>query len=147
MGQLVTEIEINARAEKVWGVLVDFSSYPKWNPFIRSTEGEPVVGSKLKVFLQPSGSRGMTFKPDVLAADPQRELRWVGKLFVSALFAGEHIFTIEPLIDGGVKFTQSENFSGLLVPLFWKSLDTDTRRGFNEMNAAMKERAERSVTK
>ena len=31
---------------------------------------------------------------------------------------------------------QEERFTGLFVPLFKKSLDRDTRRGFEEMNLA-----------
>ena len=41
-------------------------------------------------------------------------------------------------------FVQREEFRGLLVPLFSRSLDTDTRRGFEAMNQALKERAEAS---
>jgi hypothetical protein len=78
----------------------------------------------------------------VLKAEPEKELRWLGSLFVRGLFDGEHIFTIEPISATSVKFVQREQFSGLLVPLFWRSLDIDTRRGFNEMNAALKERTE-----
>jgi hypothetical protein len=142
MRELNTEIEINASAERVWQLLTDFDSYPQWNPFIRSAEGKPEPNSKLSIFVQPSGARGMKFNPTVLKAEPQRELRWLGSLLIRGLFDGEHIFIIEPLAENRVRFVQHEKFSGLLVPLFWRSLDTDTRRGFNEMNVALKERAE-----
>lgn len=142
MRELNTEIEINASAERVWQLLTDFDAYPQWNPFMRSVKGKPEPDSKLKVFIQPSGARGMKFSPTVLKAEPQRELRWLGRLFIGGLFDGEHIFNIQPLAENRVKFTQCEQFSGLLVPLFWRSLNTDTQRGFNEMNAALKKRAE-----
>ena len=142
MRELNTEIEINASAERVWQLLTDFDSYPQWNPFIRSAEGKPEPNSKLNIFVQPSGARGMKFNPTVLKTEPQRELRWLGSLLIRGLFDGEHIFIIEPLAENRVRFVQHEKFSGLLVPLFWRSLDTDTRRGFNEMNVALKERAE-----
>ena len=142
MKVLTTEIEIYSSAEKVWQLLTDFDGYPEWNPFIRRIEGRPDLNSKLKVFIQPSGARGMTFNPTVLRAEPQRELRWLGSLLIRGLFDGEHIFVIEPLSEDRVRCVQREEFRGLLVPLFWRSLDTDTRRGFNEMNAALKELAE-----
>jgi hypothetical protein len=142
MKEINTEIEINASAEKVWQLLTDFDAYPQWNPFIRSINGKPESNTKLQIFVQPSGSRGMKFNPTILKAEPQKELRWLGSLFVRGLFEGEHIFNIEALAEDKVKFMQRERFSGLLVPLFWRSLDTDTRRGFNEMNVALKERAE-----
>jgi hypothetical protein len=36
-------------------------------------------------------------------------------------------------------------FDGLLTSLFGKSLDTDVKQGFEEMNKALKERAERAA--
>ena len=140
--QLFTEIQIDAPAETVWRVLTDFGAYPDWNPFIRRIAGKTVVGEKLEAYIEPSGARGLTFKPTVLVADKDKELRWSGKLFVSGLFDGEHFFQIEPLTDNSVKFVQGENFSGLLVRLFAKNLDSDTLRGFNEMNEALKTQAE-----
>jgi hypothetical protein len=143
MRELRTEIEINASAEKVWRMLIDFDAYPEWNPFIRSIEGKPLPDYRLSILVQPSGAaRGMRFKPIVLKVEPEKELRWLGSLIVRGLFDGEHIFTIAPVSETKVRFLQREKFSGLLVPLFWRSLDVDTRRGFNEMNAALKQRAE-----
>jgi hypothetical protein len=143
MKELRSEIEINAPPERVWVLLADFGSFPEWNPFIREAEGQLEEGVRLRVFLQPSGGRGMTFRPTVLTAEPQRELRWLGHLGVPGVFDGEHIFTIEPLDGGRVRFVQREVFTGVLVPLFARSLDRDTLRGFQEMNQALKERAER----
>lgn len=97
---------------------------------------------KLSIVIQPSGARRMKFNPTVLKAEPPRELCWLGSLWIRGLFDGEHIFIIEPITENRVRFIQREKFSGLLVPLFWRSLDTDTRRGFKEMNVALKERAE-----
>ena len=142
MKELRSEIEIRASAERVWQLLTDFPSFPQWNPLIRKASGNIKVGERLEVNIQPSGASGMTFRPTVLKAEPNRELRWLGHLLISGLFDGEHIFTIEPLGEGRVRFTQREVFKGLLVPLFARGLDTDTRRGFEEMNQALKTRAE-----
>jgi hypothetical protein len=142
MKELRTEIEIQATPERVWQLLTDFPSFPQWNPFIRKASGNIRVGERLEVKLQPSGASAMTFRPTVLKAEPNHELRWLGHLLISRLFDGEHIFTIEPLGESRVRFTQREVFTGLLVPLFARGLDTDTRRGFEEMNQALKTRAE-----
>jgi hypothetical protein len=140
---LKTEIEIHASAQTVWNLLTDTSRFPEWNPFIRRLSGELVVGRRLVVFLQPSGSAGMEFKPIVLKVEPNRELRWLGQLWLPGLFDGKHVFQIEPLADTRVLFRQQETFTGILVPLLKKALETDTRRGFNEMNQKLKELAER----
>lgn len=142
---LHTEIDIEASAERIWTILVDFASYPQWNPFIRSAVGEPRQGARLRIAVQPSGGKVMRFSPEVLAADPGRELRWVGRFLFPGVFDGEHCFCIEPLSEGKVRFRQSERFSGFLVGLFRTSLDRDTRRGFEEMNHALKLRAEEAT--
>ena len=38
MRELNTEIEINASAERVWQMLMDFDAYPQQNPFIRFSD-------------------------------------------------------------------------------------------------------------
>jgi hypothetical protein len=81
-------------------------------------------------------------KAKVLKAKANRELRWLKHLSLPGLFDGEHIFTIEPLDQERVRFVQRERFSGLLVPLLAKSLDTGTRAAFEAMNQAIKEQAE-----
>jgi hypothetical protein len=142
MKELHSQIGINASAERVWSILTDFASYPEWNPFIRRISGELKVGERLDARLEPPGGRGITLRPTVLRAEPNRELRWLGHLLVPGLFDGEHSLLIQPLEESRVRFIQSEMFKGLLVPLLARSLDNNTLRGFEVMNGALKERAE-----
>ena len=142
MKELRSEIEIEASAERVWRVLTDFDAYPEWNPFIRRVSGRPEVEERLVVRMRPSGTRGMTFRPTVMKVVPNRELRWLGHLLVPGIFDGQHIFEIEELERARVRFVQREVFKGLLVPLLARNLDRDTQRGFEEMNRALRERAE-----
>jgi hypothetical protein len=142
MKEIHTEIEINAPADKVWRVLTAFADFPEWNPFVRRVEGEVSVGARLDVYIQPSGGKGMSFRPTILVAEPNRELRWLGRLWLPGIFDGEHSFSIEPLGEVCVRFIQRERFKGLLLPILWKMVDGDIQRGFNEMNQALKVRAE-----
>lgn len=142
MKELHSEIEIQASAERVWKLLTNFTSFPKWNPFIRRISGQVKEGERLKVYIQPSGAEAMTFRPTILKAEPNRELRWLGHFLMPGLFDGEHIFTIEPLGEKCVRFVQREIFQGSLVPLFADKLDKETTRGFEEMNQALKVQAE-----
>ena len=143
--ELHTEIEIAASASTVWKHLVDFSRYPEWNPFVRSIVGEARQGARLKVSVSPPGGRGMTFRPVLLALLPEKELRWLGRLLLPGLFDGEHRFAIEPLSEGRVRFVHAERFAGILVGLLWKTMEEDTRRGFEAMNDALKQVAEESA--
>jgi hypothetical protein len=143
MKELTTEIEIRARASRVWEILMDFAAYPSWNPFIKKIVGQPKAGSRLEVTMEPPGAKPMRFSPRVLAARPSRELAWKGKVFFPGIFDGEHHFIIEPISTSAVRFVQRERFSGILVTFVWKMLDTKTRKGFVAMNKALKSRAEK----
>ena len=140
MRELKTEIDIAASAETVWAILTDFPAFPEWNPFIKEAAGDLDPRAKLQVRIQPPERRAMTFKPVVQAVDRARQLRWLGKLGVRGLFDGEHRFLLEPRGEG-VRFTQAERFSGVLVSMFPRLLAA-TEKGFLEMNAALKKRAE-----
>ena len=137
-----TSIEINAPADRVWDILMNFDDHPKWNPFITKIQGEAVAGSKLEVFISPPGGKGMTFKPTVIKCEPNKEFRWKGKLFVPGLFDGEHSFQINPIGDDCVEFVQQETFSGILVGLVFGMMGASTQKGFEAMNQALKTQAE-----
>jgi hypothetical protein len=145
MRELRREIEIDAPPERVWAVVTDFAAYPAWNPFVRQIGGELREGARLEVRIEPPGARAMTFKPTVRAVNPNRELRWLGRLLVRGIFDGEHTLRIEPLADGHSRFVQSERFSGLLVGLVKRTLEK-TEAGFEQMNTALKTRVEQGPT-
>lgn len=142
MTRLETETWIAATPEEVWAVLTDFPSYPDWNPFVRSVEGELRLGRRLRVRLEPPGMKRMTLRPKLVSVDPPRAFRWLGHLGLPGLFDGEHGFEIEPVATGGVRFVQSEAFGGILVPLLWRMLEDKTCHGFEAMNKALKQRVE-----
>jgi hypothetical protein len=135
-----TEIGIGASPERVWSVLMDFGSYAEWNPFIRRINGEPAVGSRLELRIEPPEGRGLTFKPSVLRAEANREFAWLGHLVLPGIFDGEHHLELHPR-NRGTLFVQREEFKGILVPLIGRGFER-TKRGFEQMNAALKERAE-----
>src|SRR5262245_53968193 len=93
--------------------------------------------------MQPEGGRAITFRPTVREAVAPRRLCWLGHLLVPGIFDGEHSFTIEP-VGGGVRLVQQEDYRGVLVPLFARSLDRRTLPAFERMNQALKQRAEQA---
>ena len=140
--EIKTEITIHASPDKVWKLLTEFDNYSIWNPFIKSINGDVKVGSKITVRIEPPGASGMTFKPIVMTYEPDNEFSWLGKLLFKGLFDGAHKFEIVDNKNGTTTFIQSETFTGILVPIFAKQLDINTRKGFEEMNKKLKEMAE-----
>ena len=145
MKEIRTEIDIKASAEKVWEVLTDFNNFPQWNPFIRQINGDPKVGTKLKIHLHTSSGKSRTYRPTVTKVEPNRELRWSGKSFIPGMFNGERIFSIE-LKTNHVRFVHREIFTGLGVALAGDRLDKDMYQSFEKMNDAFKEEVEQDST-
>ena len=139
--ELHTEIDIDAAPEKVWQVLVDLDRYPEWNPFITSSVGTPEVGETLVNRMDPPDGKALTFKPEVTVVDDGKTFEWLGRLGLPGVFDGRHRFEIEASATG-TRLTQRESFDGVLVRFFRKSLDTNTKSGFEALNVALKARAE-----
>ena len=144
MHEIKTEIEIDAPPEVVWDVLTDLEQYPRWNPFITSAIGQPVLGERLTNRIEPPGGKAMTFKPTVTAVDSGQHLEWLGRLGLPGVFDGRHRFELHAA-NGATRLVHGEVFKGVLVPFMRKSLDGQTRAGFEAMNTALKERAEAMV--
>ena len=143
MKELRTEIEIQASPDKVWQALTSLDTYPDWNPFIHHAIGKANVGEKVDITFR-SGSKDMTLHCTVVKAEPNRELRWKYHVFLPSLWSGEHSFTIEPIGANQVRLIDKEIFTGLLIPLQAKDIDTNSRRDFEAMDKALKVRAEQA---
>ncbi|SDL95815.1 hypothetical protein SAMN04487949_0307 [Halogranum gelatinilyticum] len=144
MRELTTTVDIDAAPEAVWAVLTDFEHYPEWNPFMRVT-GRANEGARLVVDLTPPGGRDFQFRPTVTRVDRDHEFRWLGHLFVPGLYDGEHRFILETH-DEGTRLTHAESFGGVLAGLINRFVGEGTEQGFEEMNAALKERVESLAT-
>lgn len=139
---LYTSITINAANSKVWNILTDFAAYPSWNPFIVSIKGNPATGDRIEAVLCPPGSGGMKMRPTILQYIPDTELRWLGSLGIPYIFDGEHTFRLQDNGNGTTTLHHYERFRGILVPFLSKMLNINTRQGFEQMNRALKNRAE-----
>ena len=135
--EIKTSIIIKATPEQVWAELTDFAAYASWNPFLKEVSGEVAVGKKIKI-----NADGMTFKPKVLVFDAHKELKWIGRLILPGIFDGTHRFVLIDNGDGTTTLEHSEDFSGILVPLFKKKLLKETKANFEAMNQKLKERVE-----
>ncbi|WP_200975086.1 SRPBCC domain-containing protein [Echinicola sp. 20G] len=135
--KIETHIHIQSTPEKVWNVLMDFETYPQWNPFIKSVKGKIQLGQRITVDLQ-----GMTFKPKIIKYHKNRSFSWLGQLVFKGIFDGQHSFDIVENKNGGTDFIHSEKFSGLLVPLLRSKLLNETLPAFELMNKKLKERVE-----
>ena len=136
-----TEIIIHSSAQNIWNILIDFTKYPNWNPFITKIYGKLSIGEKITVTIRPEKIKEVTFKPKIIMCNEYQVLSWKGKFIINGLFDGIHSFEIIPINQQETKFIHVETFSGILIPFMGKLLDK-TRTGFETMNLALKKRAE-----
>ena len=137
-----SSIEIRAPLETVWRVLTDFDAYPGWNPHVRRVLGTPRTGGRLTIHTQPPGGPAVVMRPRIITWSPPNELRWRATFLSPRLFTGEHGFRLEAIDIDRVRFVQDETFTGVLVPLYARLRLGATRRGFEQVNDALRERVE-----
>lgn len=140
--EILTGIDINAGPPRIWEVLTDFPSYPEWNPTIRHAGGELEPGKRLELTFEPAGKKERSFRPRLLVVEPDRELRWLGSPGFPKLLESQHYFIIERRPDESAHLLHGMVFYGLLVPLLYRRLEASTRGPFEDMNRALKGRAE-----
>lgn len=139
MKKFSATITINASPETIWTILTDAAGYPEWDPNADRIEGTIALGEQIKAFTKLSPGRA--FPVIVTEFDPPKKMTWVGGMPMG-LFKGERVFTLEPTGDGAVKFTVREVFSGLLLPIFGRTVP-DLDPVFAEFAAGLKSRAEK----
>ncbi len=139
-----SEIDIDRPASEVWRVLTDFSAYAQWNPMIPRIKGEPRVGSRVSFRIKIPGGLQVPIDAEVVIADSDRELRWVGpaRKQLRGLVSGSHYYRIEPRGPAGVRFCHGEVFSGLLVPGTWPRGERTLTPMYAAFNRALKRRVE-----
>jgi hypothetical protein len=133
-------VDIDAAADRIWEVLVDFPEWGIWNSFIPLVEGKLQIGETLKIQVNSPGLKPMTFKPKVFSLIKNKEIIWGGS-FLWIVYRGEHLFLLEPLSDNRTRFRQIERFHGPMV-LFMGSMIKKTEMGYHQMNNLLKKRVE-----
>jgi hypothetical protein len=143
--ELTTSVDIAATPERVWRVLTDLPAYPDWNPFVTRAEGALVEGGRLSVSAPPVNAFVPSrLRPTVLEVTPCRRLRlWsrVDGLGIPGLLGVESTITLTEH-DGGVRLWWQDRFRGLLASLLIHALNRHRLTAFNDMIAALKNRAE-----
>jgi uncharacterized protein YndB with AHSA1/START domain len=130
--------EIQAPPEKVWALLTDAPAVPDWNPTVERIEGTIAPGETIKVHVPINPGRAFPVK--VTGFQPPHRMVWTGGMPLG-LFKGERTFTLTSHPDGTTGFRMREQYTGLMLPLIWRSMP-DQGPAFAEYAEALKRRAE-----
>lgn len=146
MHQIRTEILIQASTDVVWAVLTDFRSYGRWNPFIRAIDGRASLGARLVLTTQQRGADAQRSVGVVVHLQPRHMLGWRSRGASGWLMGTIRSFRLDRAPDGGVRLRHARQVRGLLAPLLHLRSQEPAERQMHEMNAALKDRAERAHT-
>lgn len=107
-----TEININASAEKVWSVLMDFETMPEWSPALQGIVGDLADGSAVTV-LYKVGDRVAEI-PHVISFKDGTSFGWAEELKGPApgIF-DNHLYKVEAISECQTRFIQSDAFKGV----------------------------------
>lgn len=141
--RIKSEVLIERPVSEVWKVLTDFENYFAWNPFIRIVKGKLKKNRKIFIFLTIPRGGIMLLRPRIIQVKEKHEIRWLGSFLIQGLFDGEHVFRLFPDSEYKTRLIQEEVFSGIFVPYMGKIVGRGAERGFEAMNAALKNRLEK----
>ncbi len=135
-----TQVEIDAPVERVYSALLDFKSYPDWNPYHIRVAGRPEIGAKLEVTVQrPDGKIIEVPAVHVLRLRENAELTWGGG--IKGVFYGEHVFALQKLEGDKPRLIHNEDFKGIFIGFADLPPDVLTK-GYEQMNEALKRHLE-----
>jgi len=138
MRQYSASITIHASPEVIWKILTDASGYPNWDPAMDHIEGKLAPGETVKFFTRLSSQ---AFPVKVTVFEPNRRLVLTGGMPLG-LFKSERTHTLTPGRDGHTSFKTEEIFSGLLLPIFGRTIP-DLTENFRAFAAGLKKQAEK----
>jgi hypothetical protein len=89
---------------------MNLDDFHLWNPFITSAQGIARLGEKVQIHVQPPQGKDLNFQTTIIQVETNHKLSWRGQLIISCLFDSVHSFTIDPVNDNRIHFSQRENF-------------------------------------
>jgi len=128
---------IRAAPEVIWKILTDAAGYPRWDKTMDRIEGRLAPGETVKFYTKLSPQ---AFPVKVTAFEPGQRLVLTGGMPLG-LFRSQRTYTLAPAAGGQTQFTTEETFSGMLLPVFGRTIP-DLTENFQGFVAALKREAE-----
>lgn len=140
-------VEVDAPADFVWSVIVDFDRYPEWNPFTVRVDAVLEIGATVVLHLPDPSKRGETFTTheQVSVISPPHHLQYN----TGDSMPGIHAVRDQWITDlGGDRssYSTTDVFSGEHAEAVFAMQQEWVTAGFNATAHALKARAEQLWT-
>jgi hypothetical protein len=110
---------INARPERIWGLLTEAEGYARWNPAVVSLHGQIATGETIELISVVNPKR--KFSLTVSDVEAPRQMRWSDGMPLG-LFRGVRTFSLRSRDDGQTEFSMQEDYSGALAALITRAI-------------------------
>jgi uncharacterized protein YndB with AHSA1/START domain len=135
------EIVINAPAQIVWDVIVDFANYGLWNTFCPGIKGEPFVGSPVE--MQVDMGNGPQLQVEyVTKVEPIHTIVWSMENKPGDPIHADRLQRVTPIDDSSCRYWTNDEFSGELASMMIEQMGKIVEKGFNDCATDLKARAE-----
>lgn len=135
------ETLINAPAELVWDILMDFDNYGQWNDFCPEIKGEPKVGSALHMMVD----LGSGLQPQVeyvTHLEAPRTVTWSMENKPGDPIHADRTQSVTPIDEHSCRYNSIDEFAGEAVGPMIEALGEQVEKGFQVCAAGLKARAE-----
>ncbi len=129
-------LTVAASPERLWQLLTDAASFPKWNSTVVSIDG--TIAQDQKIALVAKVAPGRTFTLLVSAFQPHSRMVWQDG---NRIFKGVRTFKLSPRADGATDVTMAEVLTGAMLAQIAPQLP-DFRPPFEAFVADLKKAAE-----
>ena len=135
-------ISIDAPAEMVWSVIVDFDRYGEWNEFCPQIEGEPKLGAALT--MKVDLGRGLQEQVEYITfIDAPRKIVWSMQNRAGDPIHANRSQLIESVDESHCTYWSIDEFQGDAVAAMMKALAKSVEHGFELCARGLKREAER----
>lgn len=146
MKEILTSIDMDAPVELAWEVLIDFASYPLWNPVLPRIDGKPAVNETITVFFKTSTPLAVPIHfLKIYECQPRQELAWYGPIvppFIEFFGRGDHYFRLVKIAYHHTRLIHGEVFSGVIAEASWQWWQENLEWQYQKINHAFQKRVE-----
>lgn len=134
-------IVINAPAELVWQVLIDFDNYPQWNTFCPQAHAKLEIGSPIE--MKVDLGNGLQDQTEYLTRiEPNRVIAWGMANKPDDPIHAVRTQSIEPITHNSCTYNSIDEFSGSAMAPMIAAMGKAVESGFNRCALDLKQHAE-----
>ena len=137
------EFIVAASKQQLWQVLIDFSSYKRWNPFVVDCECELAVGNEIIMQVVMGKGKPRHQVEYISKVDEGDHFSYTSPKKPTFLLRSYRSHSLQMLDNGQTLYKSRFELHGWLIPILSRLLGSSLKDGFSAMGKAVVTEAER----